>query len=37
MSSANMTSQPVPPRRVSIVTPFYNEAGMVAIYFARLG
>jgi len=37
MSSANVTSQPVPPRRVSIVTPFYNEAGMVAIYFARLG
>jgi glycosyltransferase involved in cell wall biosynthesis len=25
------------PRRVSIVTPFYNEAGVVAIYFARLG
>jgi glycosyltransferase involved in cell wall biosynthesis len=25
------------PRRVSIVTPFYNEAGMVAIFFARLG
>lgn len=37
MSSANVTSQPATPRRVSIVTPFYNEAGMVAIYFARLG
>jgi polyisoprenyl-phosphate glycosyltransferase len=24
-------------RRVSIVTPFFNEAGMVAVYFARLG
>lgn len=37
MSSANLTSGPEPTRRVSIVTPFYNEAGMVAIYFARLG
>ncbi len=37
MSSANLTSAPEPTRRVSIVTPFYNEAGVVAIYFARLG
>jgi glycosyltransferase involved in cell wall biosynthesis len=37
MSSANLTSAPQPTRRVSIVTPFYNEAGVVAIYFARLG
>ena len=37
MSSTTDTVPPRPRRRVSIVTPFYNEAGVVATYFARLG
>jgi glycosyltransferase involved in cell wall biosynthesis len=36
MSSAPVPPENARPRRVSIVTPFYNEAGMVAIFFARL-
>jgi len=37
MSSTTDTAASEPRRRVSIVTPFYNEAGAVATYFARLG
>ncbi len=37
MNSATVPPERPRPRRVSIVTPFYNEAGMVAIFFARLG
>jgi glycosyltransferase involved in cell wall biosynthesis len=36
MSNSISTSAPTPAKRISIVTPFYNEAGMVAIYFERL-
>lgn len=37
MNSATVPPERPRPRCVSIVTPFYNEAGMVAIFFARLG
>ena len=37
MNGNDVTTGQAPPQRVSIVTPFYNEAGVVAIYFARLG
>jgi glycosyltransferase involved in cell wall biosynthesis len=37
MSITTDTTVPGPRRRVSIVTPFYNEAGVVATYFAGLG
>jgi glycosyltransferase involved in cell wall biosynthesis len=37
MNGNDVTTGQAPPRRVSIVTPFYNEAGGVAIYFERLG
>lgn len=37
MSSTIDTAPRNPRRRVSIVTPFYNEAGVVATYFAGLG
>jgi glycosyltransferase involved in cell wall biosynthesis len=36
MSSASAPDEQTPRRRVSIVTPFYDEAGMVAMYFERL-
>jgi polyisoprenyl-phosphate glycosyltransferase len=37
MNSTTDTAPPRPRRLVSIVTPFYNEAGVVATYFARMG
>jgi glycosyltransferase involved in cell wall biosynthesis len=37
MNSAAEPSAQTRPRCVSIVTPFYNEAGMVAMYFEKLG
>jgi polyisoprenyl-phosphate glycosyltransferase len=37
MNTTTETAPTATRRRVSIVTPFYNEAGVVATYFARLG